>query len=332
MNFLKVLLFLTICSQNFAFTVIAHRGLPRLFPEHTIKGLEESLKLPIDYVEPDVVLTKDKIPVVLHDIHIDTTTDVKKVFPSRSRKDGRYYAIDFTLTELKTLRANHRIKIKSGKPAIGTRVPIKNSPYKIPTLDEFIQTVLKHNKKNKKSVGIYPEIKAPQFHLNEGYDSTMIIHDKLLKIKKENPSFKIIVQCFHSKTLKRLKKMKSPFFLVQLIGQNTWRESDDNYKKMRTKKGLQEVKKYADGVGPWLYHLVKKKTKKPNSFLKDAKEIGLIVHPYTLRNDALPKFAESEMEVLFLLLASGADGIFTDNAHTTIPILEHIKQNTFYKK
>ena len=210
----------------------------RQFPEHSLTGLKAALTHKVDYVEPDLVLSKDGVPVVLHDIHIDTTTDVKKVFPNKKRENGRYYAIDFTLSELKQLKINHRIKLKTGKPAIASRVPLKNPTDQIPTLDEFIKVVLDHNKNNRHQVGIYPEIKAPVFHQKSGLDTTKIIHDNLLGHYQQNPGFKIIVQCFASKTLKRLHAEKTPFMLVQLIGENSWGESVDNYKKMRTRSCL----------------------------------------------------------------------------------------------
>ena len=314
-----LLLSLFIVSQStIAFTVIAHRGLPRLFPEHSLSGLQNVLKYNIDYVEPDLVLSKEGVPVVLHDIHLDTTTNVSKVFPKKVRKDGRFYAIDFTLEDLKKLTINHRISLRTGRAAIASRVPLKNPTDKILTLEEFTQVVLAHNKLNKHQVGIYPEIKDPNFHKKMGLDSTKIIHDALLEIYGENPNFKIIIQCFYSETLKRLKKDRTPFTLVQLIGENSWHRTSDNYREMQTSEGLTKIRKYADGIAPWLNHLYNPRTKGPTKLIGDAKNLGFFIHPYTLRNDSLPRFIKSEKQILDFLRKIKVDGVFTDNAHTTI--------------
>jgi glycerophosphoryl diester phosphodiesterase len=326
-NLWMLIMLITLAAcQSRRFDIIAHRGLPRLYPEHTLKGLQEALKFNVDYVEPDVVLTKDNIPVVLHDTHIDTTTDVKKRFPKRVRKDGRFYAIDFTIKEIKSLKANHRIDLKSGKPAIATRVPVKNSPYSVPTLEEFIHVVHQYNLEKGTNTGIYIEIKAPAFHKDSGKDITAIVHNILEKAYEADPTTPIIVQCFDDAPLKRLRKEGSPFKLVQLIAENSWGESRIDYNAMRTKAGLKEVATYADGVGPWIPMLVrpgKEKKMVSNDFVNWAHNAGLLVHPYTLRNDQLPPFVKNEKEALdFLIKELDVDGIFTDNVNTTVKLLD----------
>ena len=149
MRCLIILFTLVLPLTASSFTVIAHRGLPRLFPEHSLKGLQEVLKLKVDYVEPDVVLSRDLVPVILHDLYVDKTTNAASKFSKRKRPNGRLYAGDFTLKELKTLSINNRIDYKTKKPAFKTRPLIANSQHKIPTLEEFIQTVVDFNKKIK---------------------------------------------------------------------------------------------------------------------------------------------------------------------------------------
>jgi glycerophosphoryl diester phosphodiesterase len=309
----------------FAFDIIAHRGLPRLYPEHSMQSLKEAMKFEPQYVEPDVVLSKDGVAFVLHDTHIDTTTNVAKVFPDRKRKDGRYYAIDFTAIELKKLNINHRIELKSGKPAFATRPLLKKSNLRIPTLEQFLVSVANHNKKHKKKIGVYPEIKAPRFHEKENKDIVKIVHDQLLAFHKKYPETPIILQCFDFKSIKRLAtELKSPFFLVQLVAENSWKESDTDYDWLKTKNGLKEVRKYAKGLGPWIPQIVTP-DKKPTSFLKEAKKLGFKIHPYTLRNDALPKVIGSEEELLKLLIKDlKVDGIFTDNVNTTVGLSKSI--------
>ena len=312
----------------FAFDIIAHRGLPRLYPEHSIQSLKEAMKFQPHYVEPDVVLSKDSVAFVLHDTHIDTTTNVAKVFPDRKRKDGRFYAIDFTAKELKRLNVNHRIDLKSGKPAFATRPLLKVSSLRIPTLEEFLNTVANHNKKKKNKIGVYPEIKAPKFHRQQNQDIVKIVHDQLVNFNKKNPDTPIILQCFDFKSVKRLAtELKSPFFLVQLVAENSWKESDTDYDWIKSKEGLKEVRKYAKGLGPWIPQIITP-SKKPTAFLKEAQKLGFKIHPYTLRNDALPKVISSEEELLKLLIKDlKVDGIFTDNVNTTVGLSKSILKN-----
>jgi glycerophosphoryl diester phosphodiesterase len=306
-----------------SFDVIAHRGLSRLHPEHTIHAVKEAMKYKIGYVEPDVVLSKDGIPLIMHDLELDTTTDVKIKFPDRKRSDGRFYAIDFTMEEIKTLRANHPVNPSSGEPKFASRQPLPNSPHQVPTLEEYIQTVQNFNKTSKHHVGIYLEIKAPKFHREHGQDITLTTHNLIKKYRALDDRTPFIIQCFDPETLKRLKsKIQTSFPLIQLIAENSWNESDADYNQLRTQAGLREVARYAAGVGPWLYHLVQNGRKDVAPFTKWAHQAGLKVHTFTVRNDSLPPFVNSEKELLeFLVKEVKADGVFTDNPHTTLKIL-----------
>ncbi|MFK8137588.1 MAG: glycerophosphodiester phosphodiesterase [Bdellovibrionales bacterium] len=320
-----VLILLSWSISASAFDIIAHRGLPRIYPEHTIQSLNAALKWKPDYVEPDVVLSKDSIPVVLHDTHIDTTTNVKQVFPLRKRSDGRYYAIDFTLKELKSLKVNHRINLKTGKSAFASR-PLEKSPQNsIPSLKEFLDTVSRFNREQEKKIGVYPEIKAPAFHLKEGKDSVKIVHDLLLSFRSMDKDTEVILQCFDFNAIKRLsKELKTPFFLVQLVAENSWGESTTDYDKLKKMAGLKELKKYAQGLGPWIPQIMNKEGK-PSQFLKEAQKLGFKIHPYTLRNDALPFNMKSEQYLLHILKNKlKVDGIFTDNVNTIVPLMKDL--------
>ncbi|MEC9283338.1 MAG: glycerophosphodiester phosphodiesterase [Bdellovibrionota bacterium] len=325
MKYILLMLLGLNCNNASAFDVIAHRGLPRLYPEHSLQGLQEALKLKPDYVEPDVVLSKDNVAIILHDTHLDTTTNVARVFPKRKREDGRYYAADFTLKELKQLNINHRIDLKTKKAVFPTRPLLKESKLTIPTLDQFLDALSRYNQKHSTKIGAYPEIKAPEFHLSENKDIVKIVHDQLLDFHKKDPNTPIILQCFDSKTLKRIKKeMNSPFFLVQLVAENSWGESSTDYDKLKTGEGLKEMRKYVDGLGPWIPQLVTK-AGKPSEFLKYAKKLNFKIHPYTLRNDALPPGIKTEKELLVLLKDKlKVDGVFTDNINTSIPLLKEL--------
>lgn len=324
MKKLLIIMLISLSPQTVhSFDVIAHRGLSRLHPEHTIHAVKEAMKYKIDYVEPDVVLSKDGIPLIMHDPQLDTTTDVKIKFPDRKRSDGRYYAIDFTMEEIKSLQANYPVNHSSGEPKFATRKPLPNSPYQVPTLEEYIQAVQQVNRTSKHLIGIYLEIKAPKFHREQGQDITLITHDLIKKYHALDDKTPFIIQCFDSETLKRLKfKIQTSFPLIQLIAENSWNESDTDYSQLRTQTGLREVARYASGVGPWLYHLVQNGRKEVAPFTKWAHQAGLKVHTFTVRNDSLPLFVNSEKELLeFLVKEVKVDGVFTDNPHTTLQIL-----------
>ena len=155
--------------------VIAHRGASGYLPEHTIAAAAMGYALGADFIEPDVVLSKDGAPVVLHDIHLDTVTNVRDVFPDRAHADGRYYAIDFTLEEIKRLRVNSRIDPRTGKPVYPNRYPAGKGDFQVPTLAEEIELVQGLNHSTGRNVGIYPEIKQPAWHQQQGQDITKIV-------------------------------------------------------------------------------------------------------------------------------------------------------------
>ena len=119
--------------------VIAHRGASGYLPEHTLAAKALAHAMGADYIEQDVVLTKDGVAVVLHDIHLDTVTNVSTVYPGRAREDGRYYALDFTLNEVKRLTVNERIDLKTRKPVYHRRFPVGKSHFQVPTLAEEIE-------------------------------------------------------------------------------------------------------------------------------------------------------------------------------------------------
>ncbi|MCL4148216.1 UNVERIFIED_CONTAM: hypothetical protein GTU68_034137, partial [Idotea baltica] len=155
--------------------VIAHRGASGYLPEHTLEAKALAYGMGADYLEQDVVLTKDDIPVVMHDIHLDEVTDVRIKFPERHRKDGRYYAIDFTLAEIKQLHVSERFNHKTLKPVFPHRFSSPLDVFKISTLAEEIQFIQGLNNSTGKDVGIYPELKAPAFHHEHDKDLAAIV-------------------------------------------------------------------------------------------------------------------------------------------------------------
>lgn len=304
-------------SQNPRKVVIGHRGACGYLPEHTLQGIAMGHAMNPDFLEPDVVLTKDNVPVVIHDIHVDTISDVAKVFPDRKRADGRYYAIDFTLAELKRLNVSERFDPATGKAVYPTRFPVGKGSFQIPTLDEEIALIQGLNASTGKKIGIYPEIKAPAWHRQEGKDISKIVVEALWKWGYKTKSDLCYLQCFDFKETQRIRReLKWEGLLVQLITENADKESDTDYEQLMTPQGLDEVAKVADGIGPWISQIVTDKKDGKyvyNSLVKDAHARGLKVHPYTFRADSLPKYVSSFDELLRLALVElDVDGIFTD--------------------
>ena len=233
--------------------IIAHRGASGYLPEHTLEAAAYAYALGADYIEQDIVLSKDSIPIVMHDIYLDFTTNVKRIFPNRKRKDGHWYVRDFTLSELKELNVNERLKSDAKEKAFLNRYPLKSGTFKICTLSEQIELIQGLNKSTQRNVGIYPEIKNPSWHRNEGLDISSVTLGQLEDYGYASEKDKIFFQCFDSSELKRVKyELNSSLPLIQLIGNNAWNESDDDYRQMVSLEGVENVSKYAIGIGPYL--------------------------------------------------------------------------------
>lgn len=313
MKHIFVILILVYSQSIMSKTVIAHRGAPGYLPEHTLEGVAMAHSWGVDYIEPDIVITKDNRAVILHDIHLDTTTNIANLYSDRKRKDGRYYAVDFTLAELKQLSVNERINLKTGQKVFQKRFPLKKSSFKVPTLEEYIELVQGLNKSRGKNIGIYPELKSPEFHLQENKDIAKIVFNILVKYGYNKKDSKIFIQCFYPPTLKRLKeefKVKMP--LVALIAENSWGESSIDYNFYKTEKGIKELSGYVDGIGPYLGQLMDKDGKKTN-LVDIAHKYNLQVHPYTHRVDQMPKqFKTNKAFFDFIYTTLKVDGIFSD--------------------
>lgn len=318
-------LFLSIsCSHQEKIKVIAHRGASGYLPEHTLPSVSMAHSFNVDYIEPDVVLTKDNIPVILHDIHLDTTTNVRTLYPKRVRKDGRFYAIDFTLKEIKKLTVNERIQA-NGKSVFPQRFPQGLSHLKVPTLSEFIELVQGLNTSRNKKIGIYPEIKSPSFHRSHKKDISKIVIKMLKRYGYNKNSDNFFLQCFDQKELISIHELYPQIPLIQLIGENSWKESDTDYNFLQTDEGLKKISKYAVGVGPWLSHILKanKSSYKVTSLVRIAHKYGLKVHPYTHRLEQIPAFFNSSDDLLNVLFNDvKIDGIFSDFSDEVVRYLK----------
>ncbi|MBX2831384.1 MAG: glycerophosphodiester phosphodiesterase [Rhodospirillales bacterium] len=299
--------------------VIAHRGASGYLPEHTLGAKALAYGMRADYIEQDVVLSKDGIPVILHDIHLDTTTDVAQKFPERAREDGRYYAIDFTLAEIKTLTVTERFKADTGKQVYADRFPGEFGIFKVPTLEEEIKLIQGLNHSTGRDVGIYPEIKDPAFHREEGQDIAKTVITVLEKWGYNNPSSNAFVQCFDWSETQRIRnELSYQGKLVQLIGENRWGAPEGtDYDYLKSVDGVAEMAKVVDGIGPWLPQVIEGLSENSTAIMTPtliaAQRAQLMVHPYTLRADQLPKWAgDMDIALKAIFEDAGIDGIFTD--------------------
>jgi glycerophosphoryl diester phosphodiesterase len=298
--------------------VIAHRGASGYLPEHTLEAKSLAHGMGADYLEQDVVLTNDDVPIVLHDIHLDTVTDVADRVRDRKRDDGRYYAIDFTLAEIKTLRAGERFHPKTGQAVYPGRFPVSKSRFEIPALADEIELIQGLNRSTGREAGLYPEIKAPAFHRAQGKDISRIVLETLARYGYDEHDDRIFVQCFDASETRRLREefgTKLP--LIQLIGENSWKESTTDYDRLRTEAGLREIAGYADGIGPSLKHILTGFDAEGRPLLSDLVALAhrqqLAVHPYTFRADELPQgIADFDALLEVFVDGAGIDGLFTD--------------------
>ncbi|WP_439132131.1 glycerophosphodiester phosphodiesterase [Polaribacter sp.] len=294
--------------------VIAHRGASGYLPEHTLAAKAMAHAMNVDFIEQDVVLSKDGVPVVIHDIYLDDVTDIAMKFPDRKRKDDRYYVIDFTFDELKTLRVTERFKPQTGEQVYKNRFPKWKSNFKIHSLQEEIELIQGLNLSTGKTVGIYPEIKAPEFHQKEGKKIAEIVLKVLSDYGYQNKKDNCILQCFDAKELERIRKeLKSELFLVQLI------EFPEEVKQ------LAYFATYADGIGSWYKQILEKKVNGKWQFtalVANAHQLGLKVHPYTFRADALNDFSSFQEMMQALLIEANVDGAFTDFPDLVVQFLK----------
>ena len=308
-------------SQGKKKVVIAHRGSSGYVPEHTLEAKAMAFAYGADYLEQDLVMTKDDKIVVLHDPHLDRVTDVQDRFPGRERKDGRFHAIDFTLEEIRSLFVLERYKVsKDGKrtAVFPKRFPLGKSRFKVHTFEEEIEFIQGLNHSTGKNVGIYPEIKRPEFHLEEGKDISKAVLTVLKKYGYTKKSDAVYLQVFGFDELKRIHDVVMPSLdmdvkVVFLIG------SGKKYAWTSSTEGMGKVAKYADGIGPDIGMIVPKKTKrgelKITGFVKYAHAAGLVVHPYTFRieEDAIPGYAKDFDDLLDIFYnQADIDGCFTD--------------------
>jgi glycerophosphoryl diester phosphodiesterase len=322
--------------------VFGHRGAAGYRPEHTVASYELAARMGADFIEPDLVSTKDGHLVVRHEPEIGGTTDVADHPEFADRKttkviDGTSYTgwftDDFTLAELKTLRAKERL------PDVRQRNTIYDGRYEIPTLQEVIDLRAKLSKELGRTVGIVPEVKHSSYFKAEG----LAIEPKLVQALRENGLDKadspVVVQSFETTNLKELnREIDVP--LVALLDSPTVIPGDvqaaggtSTFADLATPAGLKGLAEFADWVGPSKSYIIPTDAagewQAPTSFVDDAHAAGLKVVPYTFRNEnqflppSLRSSADpnaygdafSEYKAFFDL---GVDGVFSDNPDTAV--------------
>ncbi len=303
------------CGSQKRHAVIAHRGASAYLPEHTLAAKTLAHAMGADFIEQDVVLSKDGFPIVLHDVCCDTTTNIRDVFPDRARPDGRFYAIDFTLNELRSLRVSERFDIVTGMPIYPGRFPLGKSRFEIVTLADELELIQGLNQSTGRSAGVCVEVKSPAWHLKQGHDVSAVVVQTLARYGYIENSDNAWVQCFDAAELLRIRvTLACRLKLIQLVGENSWNESLTDYDLLRTTEGLQRTSSYANAISPWLPQVlsVVDGKPKPTGLVERAHAAGLLVYPYTFRADELPDNVAQAYEYFSMLVNSGIDGLFTD--------------------
>lgn len=299
--------------ENATPVIIAHRGASGYLPEHTLEATAMAHGLGADYIEQDVVLSKDGVPMVLHDIHLDEVTDVAGRFAGRARGDGRFYVIDFTAAELKTLEVKERFKRETGERVHPGRYAGEGPVFRIATLEEAFQLITGLNASTGREAGVYPEIKRPAWHHDEGRDLSAAVLAILERFGYAGKSDKCFLQCFEFPEVKRLREeLGYRGQLIMLLGGGR-KEAD---LARRSPAGLREFAGFVDGIGPPLDEVVS--GDRPSEYVisplvTHAHEAGLLVHPYTARADDLPEWATSYSELVRVLFDEAkVDALFSD--------------------
>lgn len=364
--------------------VIGHRGGGSGYlPEHTLEAYALGIELGADFIEPDLVATKDGVLIARHEPNMIGTTNVgdhpefanrKKTVMIDGVPDTGFFASDFTLAEIKTLRATQRL---------GFRDQRFNGFYEIPTLDEVIAFAKQKAREKDRPIGIYPETKHPTYHQSIGLPLEDRLLAALTRAGWNSRRAPVFVQSFEQANLQYIRS-KSSVKLIQLIdGYDTaldgtvvfqapslrpydWTARPvprlDTYGYLVTQRGLAEVASYADGIGPWKRYIVSvagtdrngdgnaddtngdgavddsdKTATTPTGLIEMAHRLGLMVHPFTFRNE--PRYLAagylqqptSEYVQFFRL---GVDGLFSDMADTAFTgrVMYKLLQSQDYAK
>jgi glycerophosphoryl diester phosphodiesterase len=310
--------------------VIAHRGASGYRPEHTLASYALAIEQGADFIEPDLVATRDGHLIARHEPLLDDTTDVKARAEFTDRRttrllDGRsitgFFASDFTLAEIKRLRA------VQSNPA---RSKEYDGAFEIPTFDEILELRARESQRRGRAIGVYPETKHPAFHLQLGLPLEERLLDALRRHKLEAADAPVFIQSFESANLQYLRaRTRVP--LVQLLddgaleydaaGTSVVRVSIPQFDDTRggaPPRSLDDVAKYADAIGPWKRQIrrdVGQAALLDTTLIEQAHAAGLRVHTYTFRSESTtlaPEYQNDPVREYRQFFESGIDGVFSD--------------------
>ena len=297
--------------------IIAHRGASGYVPEHTLIAKAMAHAMGADYLEQDLVATKDGQAVVLHDVHIDTVTNVADRFPTRRRDDGRFYAIDFTVKELRSLRVFERFDHQTGKAVFPRRYPKGEGDFRITTFDEEIRFIQNINQTTGRIAGVYPEIKQPAWHREQGCDLSAIVLKSLHRYGYSQPDSRCYLQCFDEFEVQRIRsELGYVGKLIQLIGRGHDELSGTDYNRLRTPEGLAALHGVVNGIGPAMDLVLswdESGGAVKTDLVEEAHRFDMEVHPWTVRADQLPARCPSLDALMSALRSTRVDGVFTDH-------------------
>jgi glycerophosphoryl diester phosphodiesterase len=319
-------------SRTLSTLVIAHRGACGYLPEHTLPSKALAFGQHADYIEQDVVLSRDNIPIVIHDIYLDEISNIASAYPGRNRSDGRFYAIDFTAKEITSLRATERFNRHTGQSVYPHRFPLNQSAFHLVTLSEELEFIAGLNsqaiKRDRTSVGIYVEIKDPAFHKRENHGNiSEIVLDLLRTYNYTKHDDNIFLQCFDIDELRRIRvELRSNLKLVGLLTTNEYRSefSHIDYTYWTSSVGIEAMSKFVDGIGPHYTQLfVHGTTFEPAALFHYARKHHLFIHPYTFRSDLDSQpFATFDRMLAFFIEQLQVDGIFIDQPDQAVQYLQ----------
>lgn len=298
--------------------VIAENGGGQGLIEHTLPALTLAATRGVDFLGLSVVATADSELVVFSDLTLNRLTDAAAVFPERSREDGNYYVIDFTLNELRQLRLKNVFDSSPVSLSLG-----------IPSLKEELSLLRRLETLLQREIGIALEIKKPWFHNDEGKDISSLVLDTLLLFDYTSLKDKIYLQCYDPEELQRIHNRLLPekqmhLQLIQLVGKNdgfeTMQRRGDawepyNYDWLYTNIGLRMVASYGDAIGlPRDVVADDQGTLLLEDYIESAHKHGLKVLLFSLRSKEIPAgYAPDLATLLDLYTKAGIDGIYTDS-------------------
>ncbi len=316
--------------------VIAHRGASGYRPEHTLESYRLAIRMGADYVEPDLVATRDGVLVARHENEISGTTDVSAHPAFAGRRTTKvidgiettgWFTEDFTFSELRTLRATERL------PGVRPQNTLFDGRYQIPSLQEIIDLVVIEERRLGRPVGIYPETKHPSYFASIGLPLEESLVRTLYRNDLGDAMSAVLIQSFEVGNLRRLHRMTDVRLIQLLDSTGTPWDLGTPYTDLATSSGLKDIATYAWGIGADK-DLIRPRDQfgalcPPTTLVRDAHRAGLAVHAWTFRaeNRFLPAdlrlgdnpdlrgdiIAEYEA---FLQL--GVDGVFADHPDTAV--------------